>query len=134
MLAMDVVSTAKRARRCWTLEEKLAIVAAAKTSGDPVSVVARRYGMNANHLFNWLQRDRDGTLDRRAMYVEAGGPLDFVSLGVVGEAREVSAPTAADRAEIELVDGTKVRVSLAADPEGLRRLLAAVTSLPKPRA
>ena len=60
-------------RRQWTIEEKLAIVAAAKTSGDPVSAVARRYGMNANHLFNWLQRDRDGTLDRRALNEETGG-------------------------------------------------------------
>jgi transposase-like protein len=62
---VEEMSGTKRSRRRWTIEEKLAIVEAPKRCGDPVSVVARRYGMNANHLFNWLQRDRDGTLDRR---------------------------------------------------------------------
>jgi transposase len=113
-----------RTRRQWTIEEKLAIVASAKTSGDPVSVVARRYGMNANHLFNWLQRDRDGTLDRRALYVETGGPLDFVSLGVVGEASAASPPER--MVEIELVSGAKVRVNVDVDPAALRGVLLAV--------
>jgi len=84
----------KRPRRRWTLAEKLAIVEAAKTSGDPVSVVARRHGMNANHLFNWLQRDRDGTLDRAALSVESGGPMDFIDLGVVGETTAPARPVA----------------------------------------
>ncbi|MGH7017353.1 MAG: transposase [Caulobacteraceae bacterium] len=83
-VARFALTARKRPRRRWTLAEKLAIVEAAKTSGDPVSVVARRRGMNANHLFGWLQRDRDGTLDREAMYAEPGGPVDFVELGVVG--------------------------------------------------
>jgi transposase-like protein len=48
-------SSAKRARRSWTIDEKRAIVDAATHSGDPVSVVARRHGLNANHLFKWLQ-------------------------------------------------------------------------------
>src|ERR1700722_19663888 len=77
-------ATAKRTRRSWTIEEKLAIVHAAKHSGAPVSVVARRHGMNANHLFNWLQRDRDGTLDRRGLYSEADGPLAVVVAGRAG--------------------------------------------------
>jgi transposase len=114
---------ARQSRRQWTIEEKLAIVAAAKTSGDPVSVVARRYGMNANHLFNWLQRDRDGTLDRRALYEEGGGPLNFVSLGVVGEI----APARRELVvEIELPGGAKVRVSVDVDPSALRGVLLAV--------
>jgi transposase-like protein len=37
-----------------------------QTPSDPVSVLAGRYGMHANHLFNWLQQDRDGRLDRRS--------------------------------------------------------------------
>ena len=72
-VAKFALTARKRARRRWTLAEKLAIVEAAKTSGDPISVVARRHGMNANHLFVWLQRDRDGTLDREAMYAEDYG-------------------------------------------------------------
>ena len=120
-------SVARRSRRRWTIEEKLAIVAAARTSGDAVSVVARRYGMNANHLFNWLQRDRDGTLDRRALYEADGGPLDFVSLGVVGEPAAPAAMSRLDAmVEIELVGGAKVRVSAGVDPTTLGEVLRAV--------
>ncbi len=85
------VTGVRRPRRRWTLAEKLAIVEAAKTSGDPVSVVARRHGMNANHLFNWLQRDREGTLDRGALDAESLGDvsggrvcLDRDGLGISG--------------------------------------------------
>jgi transposase len=103
-VARFALSGMKRPRRRWTLAEKLAIVEAAKTSGDPVSVVARRHGMNANHLFNWLQRDRDGTLDRAALYVESGGPLAFIDLGGVGEAP--ARPTA--MIEIDLPGGARI--------------------------
>ena len=64
--------------------EKLAIVEEAKTSGDPIALLARRHGMNANHLFNWMQRERDGMLDRRALYGAPGGPMEFPDLGSVG--------------------------------------------------
>ena len=80
-----------RTRRSWTTAQKLAIVAEAKGSVDPVSVVARRHGMNANHLFNWMQRDRDATLDRSDLYLQPGGPMDFVDLGVVGVSRTATA-------------------------------------------
>jgi transposase-like protein len=120
----------RQSRRQWTLAEKLAIVASAKTSGDPVSVVARRYGMNANHLFNWLQRDRDGTLDRRALYEADGGPLSFVRLGVVGEPSEPAAVSRLDAVvEIELVGGAKVRTPVDVDPTALHGLLSAVKAV-----
>ena len=64
-----------RTRRSWTIDEKLAIVREAKTCGDAIALVARRHGMNANHLFNWMQRERDGTLDRRGLYAAPGGPI-----------------------------------------------------------
>jgi len=116
-------SSAKRTRRSWTIDEKLAIVDAAKHSGDPVSVVARRHGMNANHLFNWLQRDRDGTLDRRALYGEAGGPLAFVEAGMIaGAAREPEAPAL----EIELPCGARVKVAGLVDAGLLGPILLAV--------
>jgi hypothetical protein len=88
--------------------------------------------MNANHLFNWLQRDRDGTLDRRALYgeaggplafVEAGGPLAFVEAGVIGsEASGRGAPAL----EIELACGARVKVAAGMDPGLLGPLLLAV--------
>jgi transposase len=112
------VSARRRTRRRWTIEEKLAIVAAARTSGDPVAVVARRHGMNANHLFNWLQRDRDGTLDRRVFDELPGGPMDFIDLGVVGQG--------APMIEIELPCGAKVRVGANIEAAALGPILLAV--------
>lgn len=121
-VARFALTVRKRPRRRWTLAEKLAIVEAAKTSGDPVAVVARRHGMNANHLFEWLQRDRDGTLDRRALDERPGGPLDFIDLGVVG----APGPGAPAMIEIELPGGAKVRASSDMDAGSLRDILLAV--------
>jgi hypothetical protein len=79
--------------------------------------------MNANHLFNWLQRDRDGTLDRREMYEEAGGPLSFVEVGAVeGSSAGVSAPALT----IELPSGARVSVAAGMDAALLEPLLLAV--------
>jgi transposase-like protein len=113
---------ARRTRRRWTIAEKLAIVAAAKTSGDPIAVVARRHGMNANHLFNWLHRDRDGTLDRRALDARPGGPMDFIDLGVIG----ARAPRAESVIEIDLPCGAKVRVGADVEAAALGAILLAV--------
>lgn len=51
MASTGAKAVARRSGRRWTIAEKLAIVEAAKTLGDPVRVVARRYGMDANQLF-----------------------------------------------------------------------------------
>jgi len=110
----------RRTRRSWTIEEKRAIVQEAKTSGDPIALVARRHGMNANHLFNWMQRERDGTLDRREFYATPGGPMDFIDLGVLGRAGGGQA------IEIELANGVRLRIGPMVESEVLRRVLAAV--------
>jgi transposase-like protein len=122
----------RRRRRSWTTAQKLAIVNEAKRGDDPVSVVARRHGMNANHLFNWMQRERDGTLDRSGLYAQPGGPMDFVDLGVVGSV--AAASVRAGVIEIELTNGVRLKVAGAVDLENLRQVLAAVTCLPKPCA
>jgi transposase len=133
-VAKFVLTARKRPRRRWTLAEKLAIVEAAKTCGDPISVVARRHGMNANHLFGWLQQDRDGTLDREALYAAPGGPLAFVELGVVGQDVEAAGPPALrggahpgeGRIEIDLPGGATVRVREGVNGEAPRAVLLAL--------
>jgi transposase-like protein len=40
-------------RRRWTAEQKLQIVEETRAPGASVSVVARRYDINANLLFKW---------------------------------------------------------------------------------
>ena len=82
-----------------------------------MAAVARRHGMNANHLFNWLQRDRDGTLDRRPFDELPGGPMDFVELGVFGRAASMT--------EIDLPCGAKVRVAADVEAAALGPILLA---------
>jgi hypothetical protein len=84
--------------------------------------------MNANHLFNWMQRARDGTLDRGGLYAQPGGPMDFVDLGVVGSA--AAGADCASLIEIELPNRVLVRVVGAVDAEALGQVLALVKAAP----
>jgi transposase-like protein len=114
----------RRRRRSWTLDEKLAIVKEAEASGDPVAVVARRHDMNANHLFMWMERARQGTLGRAQRPTDEAAPMSFIDLGVVGQA--APEPAAMSVIEIELPSGVRVRVGPSVDIDALRRVLAAV--------
>nr|WP_211287053.1 IS3 family transposase [Halopseudomonas oceani] len=49
-------------RRRWSTEEKLAMVRESLESGQSVSVVARRNGINPNQLFHWRKLYQDGSL------------------------------------------------------------------------
>ncbi|BCH12584.1 hypothetical protein MesoLj131c_68420 (plasmid) [Mesorhizobium sp. 131-3-5] len=73
----------QRTRRSWTVEQKLAIVGEVQESGDPVSVVARRHDMNANHLFIWMKQAGQGRLGRSKPLPETS-PIAFIDVGVVG--------------------------------------------------
>ena len=52
-------------RRIWSLEERQRIVGEALAPGASVAAVARRHGLNANLVFKWIRRAREGWLDRR---------------------------------------------------------------------
>src|SRR5215475_8023876 len=45
-------------RRIWPADQKRRIVAETYAPGASVAKVARRYGLNANQLFTWRQRER----------------------------------------------------------------------------
>ena len=130
-----------RRRRRWTVEQKRRIVE--ETSGASVSVVARRYDINANLLFKWKREAEAGQL---------GGALatDLVPIGLVGRgpdgaptllasmpgdgnglrpsepcrSAELAAP--AGVIEIDLPCGTRVRVDAAVDARALGRVLGAL--------
>jgi transposase len=136
-------------RRRWTVEQKRLIVE--ETSGASVSVVARRYDINANLLFKWKREAEAGQL---------GGALatatvaDLVPIGVVGRgpdgaptllasmpgdgnglrprepcrSAEVAAAAALTEGviEIDLPCGTRVRVDAVVDARALGRVLGAL--------
>lgn len=119
----------RRNRRSWTLDEKLAIVKEAETSGDPVAVVARRHDMNANHLFTWMDQARRGALGGRRREAEDKSPMDFIDLGVIGGGASGLEPITARAIEIELPSGVRVRFGPRASAEALRQVLTAVKAV-----
>ena len=132
----------RRKRRSWTIEEKLAIIAEVETSGDPVAVVARRHDMNANHLFNWIDRAKAGTLDRkrgckpnsqpkktRRVEADTGTEQEFIDLGVfTREEMSQTLGAGAELMEIELPGGIRMRVSLSVEPGLLMRSVRALNA------
>ncbi|MCP5182863.1 MAG: transposase [Pseudomonadales bacterium] len=112
----SVVCT-KMARRMRTNAEKQRIVEETRVSGALVADVARRHGVNANLLFNWIRQDRQGSL------AECREPAtaQLVPVTLSPPPRQV-AP--ADRIELDLPDGTRVRVYGSAITAVISRLLA----------
>nr|WP_274609728.1 transposase [Mesorhizobium sp. 131-3-5] len=138
----------QRRRRSWTVEQKLAIVREAQESGDPVSVVARRHDMNANHLFIWMKQTQQGRLGRSNPLPETP-PVAFIDMGVVGPSlhdvdpqelaptrshSEVPAATsqalsAGGRMEIVGANGRRVIVDRTVDVSVLLRILQGLEML-----
>ena len=109
-----------RRRRRWSLEEKRTICRETLAPGVSVARVARRHGLNANQIFNWLR-------DPRFAPTETGEP---VFLPVEVSPAVASVPVACSeefpaRVCIEVVGGHRVVAESGFDPDRLGRLLKA---------
>jgi len=98
-------------RRRWPEAVKQQIVAETLMPGASVSVVARRYDVNANQVFRW-----------RRQY-EAGPPTGEARLVPVALSPLPEMPVAGGTIEVELVSGTRVRINGAVDCTALRQVL-----------
>lgn len=116
---MDTTSTGRRHNRSWPEALKREIVAASLAPGISVSVVARRYDVNANQVFGWRKLYRDGVL---ALANPTGPALVPVTVTAAQGGDELPASRAADTIEIELA-GYRVRVGSGVDGKALRRVL-----------
>lgn len=139
--------------RRWSRADKWRIVEESYQPGTSVSLVARRYDVNANQVFNWRRDAREGRLGKPPAGIAASrDEMAFLQLGVLGDggdgvgsskpampassipaALPVAANTAGDPhavgygvIEIELPGGIRLRVGPAVDEGTLRRVLAAV--------
>jgi transposase len=130
----------RRHRRRWTVEQKRRIVEETKASGASVSVVARRYDINADLLFKWKRAAEAEQLGGAGAAAEMG---ELVPIGVVGRGHDGGPMLLARMAdggaglraaelgarpggiEIDLPCGTRVRVDAAVDARALGRALAA---------
>ena len=117
--------TVDRRRRRWSEAQKRQIVAESHEPGGLVSVVARRYNVNANQVFTWRWLCSEAARDAGAgrlvpMVVEA--PSD----GEVGAS--ASCPSSGDgvaaagRIEIALPGGARVIVDREVDGVALNRV------------
>lgn len=122
---------ARRTKRLWTDEEKRSICFQAAVPGVSVAQVARRYAVNANLIFKWLR-------DPRYSPGAAGGPrspegAQFLPVEIVQASRGLPVAPAmpagdADRIEIELGGGQRIRITGRYDPEALARLIRGLTA------
>jgi transposase-like protein len=92
-----------RRHRSWPEALKREIVAASLERGSSVSVVARRYDVNANQVFAWRKRYREE--------VTASAALQLMPVTVTPDRGQEPAPVpASELIEIELAGGCRVRV------------------------
>jgi transposase len=117
---MDTNGERRRNKR-WPEALKLEIVAATLEPGASVSVVARRYNVNANQVFSWRRR-----------YTAVKAPLaappsaGLVPVTITPEAESISpppAPAAPETIEIEVGGDCRVRVGASFDARALKRVL-----------
>ena len=78
----EVFKVDARGRRCWSLEQRRRIVAEALAPHASVAAVARRHGLNANLIFKWLKRAKEGWPDRRRALAPPSKAITFVPVEV----------------------------------------------------
>jgi len=114
---------AKRRHERWPEALKREIVAATLEAGASVSMVARRYDVNANQVFSWRRRYREASEPSPASSSTPG--LLPVTITPAPEDEPAAPPTlaASDTIEIEVSGTYRVRVGSGFDPRSLKRVL-----------
>lgn len=150
---LGIASVDALGRRFRTEAFRRRVVAEALAPEVSVAEVARRNGLNANLVFKWIRRARDGWVDGRrtrgARHApDAAEPLAFVPVTMVAEAPpQLPAPTTAASdavapsaprgvkrriakrrgvIEIALPDGARISVDADVDETALRAVLSAM--------
>ena len=136
---MGTNSSERRQYRSWPAALKREIVEASLAPGASASVVARRYGVNANQLFGWRKCYREevlGEIGRVAPATVATGHAPvaaegFVPAVVARQGREVAAPAASGDGRMEVVSSTghRVIVDRSVDVDALVRLIRGLEEL-----
>ena len=155
-VGLGVKGGARRKRRSWSVAERQRIVDAALTPGASVAGVAQANGVNANLVFKWIRRSREGSLDRRCGAGDgapaatsssreasetpeicsdrpcrgAAGGAD-ADAGRAGRRARFAAPSAArlGAMEVRLPNGAQVRIEEGVDGEVLRLVLSTLSGL-----
>ena len=124
-IARDNIIVVETRRRWFDNERRQAVE---ETRDLPVSAVARKHGMAKSLLFRWR---KEAGLTRKREKVEGFVPVQIATVPAISVPRPsmpASVTHEAGSIEIELVGGTKLRVSGTVKPEALRQVIAALTS------
>ena len=106
----------ERRHRSWPEAVKREIVAATLTPGSSVSLVARRYDVNANQVFAWRRRYHSGSAEPTGLQLM---PVTVTPDQLI----EAASARANDLIEIELSGGYRVRLGSGVKASALRRVL-----------
>ena len=123
--AIEIISARERRRR-WGVDEKLRIVAESYEPGATVGAVAARHDLYPSLLRTWRRQVREGRW-------HAAPTARFVPIRVTDPTpvAAVPSPSAIERSmaeliEIELPDGSRLRVGNDVNLAALRRVMAAL--------
>ncbi|MGH6683266.1 MAG: IS66-like element accessory protein TnpA [Pseudolabrys sp.] len=113
-------STGRRRKRCWPESLKREIVEATFAPGSSVSIVARQYDVNANQVFSWRRRYREGS-----RLLAAPPPPQLIPVTITAEPAAVAAwpSSMAEKIEIDIAGKYRVRIGGMVDGQALRRVL-----------
>ncbi len=113
---MGISSDGRRRHRAWSEALKREIVAASLAPGSSVSKVARRYDVNANQVFAWRKRYREGG-------PEAAAP-QLVPVMVLPDQPAATAPDdSCGTIEIVLSSGYRILLGNGVEASALRLVL-----------
>ncbi len=116
-VAIETASQVKRRRR--SIEEKRRIVEETLEAGASVARVARRHAVNANQVFYWRKRYREGRLGKNQSSKLLPVTLSNLLCSKSERAGSTSSPFAVGSMEIKLAKGT-LRIAGNVDPVVLR--------------
>jgi transposase len=117
-----IESTKQEKRRRRSVEEKRRIVEETLEAGASVARVARRHAVNANQVFYWRKKYREGRLGESRSGKLLPVTLSDISWGKSGRASGGSSPFAVGTMEIKLPKG-QLRVTGSVEAEALRAVL-----------
>src|SRR3981189_912019 len=98
-------TTKREARRQRSVEEKRRIVEETLEAGTSVARVARRHAVNANQVFYWRKKDREGRLGKGQSRKPRPVTLSDISRSKSDRAGDASSPFAVGSMEIKLAKG-----------------------------
>jgi transposase len=113
-------SKGRRRKRSWPEALKREIVAATFAPGSSVSIVARRYDVNANQVFSWRKCYRE---EPRPLAAPPSPQLIPVTITAEKDAAGAAPMAVSEKIEIDVGGKYRVHIGGGFDKQALRRVL-----------